>query len=98
MVILIIIFLYAFNVTSLIKSHVTSNNDFPTNTTLYFSNPTAIQLDNKDILVIHQNGIVLCDPDFTKIKKLIEEFPEENKISATELPQVYIKNTTMVIL
>ena len=57
-------------------------NDFVYNAYLYFSFPTAIELKNKDILVVHQFGVTVCDSTFKHIKKNVYDFSlEEEQIS-----------------
>ena len=57
-------------------------NDFVYSAYLYFSFPTAIELKNKDILVVHQFGVTVCDPTFKRIKKNVYDFSlEEEQIS-----------------
>ena len=52
---------------------------------LKFKYPTAITLANKNIFVIEENGIHICNPDFSSITKTIESFnTEEDKISNTD--------------
>ena len=56
--------------------------DFVYNAYLYFSFPTAIELKNKDILVVHQFGVTVCDSTFKHIKKTVYDFSlEEEQIS-----------------
>ena len=56
-----------------------------TNSYHYFSFPTAISLKNKDILIIHQLGVTVCDSTFKHIKKNVYNFAsEEEQISNEE--------------
>ena len=50
---------------------------------LYFSYPTALNLKNKRILVVHQDGITICDDNFTEIIKNVTTF-SSNKLNNEE--------------
>ena len=57
---------------------------FQINSYLYFLFPTAIELKNKDILVIHKLGVTVCSQTFKQIKKNVYEFASEEQISSEE--------------
>ena len=61
------------------------SNTFQADSKLKFKYPTSITLANKNIFVIEENGIYICDPEFTEIKKTIKSFnTEEEKISTLD--------------
>ena len=47
---------------------------------LYFAYPTAITLKNGNIFIVHQDGITICDANFTKIIKNVTTF-SSNKLN-----------------
>ena len=52
---------------------------------LKFKYPTSITLSDKNILVVEENGIYICNPDFTTIKRAVKTFSNaEDKISSLE--------------
>ena len=51
---------------------------------LKFKYPTSITLSNKNIFVIEENGIFICSQDFTSIRRTVETFYNEDKISSLE--------------
>ena len=60
-------------------------NTFQADLNLKFNYPTSITLSNKNIFVIEENGIHICDPNFTqKIKTVVSFDSDEDKISTPE--------------
>lgn len=58
----------------------------------YFSYPTSIALKNKEIFVIHETGITICDSTFRHIVKSVYNFTSEEQISNEDkLSKVSIK-------
>jgi len=56
-------------------------NTFQTDLKLKFNYPTSITLSNKNIFVIEENGIHICDSNFTKIIQTVVTFDsDEDKI------------------
>ena len=51
---------------------------------LYFNFPYAFELNNKNIFIIHQLGINICNSNFTEIIDTIVTFPESEKITTDE--------------
>ena len=59
---------------------------------LYFSFPTAITLNNGNILVIHKTGVDICNPLFTEIIQNIMNFATDEQITdENKLAQVSIE-------
>ena len=61
-----------------------------TNSALYFSFPTAIALGDKNIFIIHQTGVTICDPKLTTIKKNVIDFASNEQISESTLSTISI--------
>ena len=77
--------LYIFSLLILLNYSI---NSYP-----YFSFPTAIALNNKNIFVIHETGITICDKTFKNIIKNVYNFTTEEQISTEEkLSKILIKN------
>ena len=55
---------------------------YESNSELNFKYPTSINLYNKNILVIEEKGIYVCDPELNTIIKEIQIFSENEKISS----------------
>ena len=55
---------------------------YESNSELNFKYPTSISLYNKNILVIEEKGIYVCDPELNTIIKEIQIFSENEKISS----------------
>ena len=53
--------------------------------TLSFTYPTAVTLQNGNIFVIHQTGISICDPSYSTIIEDIYVFPSGKQISAPDI-------------
>ena len=60
------------------------SNIISTNSKLAFKYPTSIALENKNIFVIEENGIYICDPNLNEKVKTIITFSETEKISSPE--------------
>ena len=61
------------------------SNILQSNAELNFKYPTSISLENENIFVIEENGIYICNSDFTEIIKKVKSFDtEEEKISTLE--------------
>ena len=52
---------------------------------LSFKFPYAFKLKNKNIFVIHQLGISICDNDFKEIIRNEEIFPDSERITTDEV-------------
>ena len=61
-----------------------------TNSTLYFSFPTAIILQDKNIFIIHKTGVSVCDPKLEIIKKNVIDFYDDKQISEADLSTISI--------
>ena len=59
---------------------------------LQFKYPTSTLLKNKNILVIEENGIFICDNSFTNIVNTIKSFTEDDKITLEKLSTVILIN------
>ena len=51
---------------------------------LSFQYPYAFKLSNKNIFVIHQSGVAVCNPDFTEILSEQVSFSDSEKINTDE--------------
>ena len=60
------------------------SNIIRTDSKLAFNYPTSIALENKNIFVIEENGIYICDPNLNEKLKTIKTFSETEKISSPE--------------
>ena len=60
------------------------SNIISTDSKLAFNYPTSIALENKNIFVIEENGIYICDPNLNEKLKTIKTFSETEKISSPE--------------
>ena len=66
---------------------------------IYYTYPYGITLSNKNIFIIHQLGVDVIDPLFTKISKKVMVFTEDEKISTEdELSKVEIKYKNQYII
>ena len=77
-------FLFFSNPSKIIVFIIFIVTHFQINSYLYFSFPTAIELKNQDILVIHKFGVTVCDSTFKRIKKNVYEFNPEEQITTEE--------------
>ena len=69
------------------------------NSVLSFTYPQATTLKSKNILVIEQNGIHICDSTFNNIIQTLHTFPEEDRITTvSKLSKILIKKSSYVIL
>ncbi len=85
-------FLFFSNPSKIIVFIIFIVTHFQINSYLYFSFPTAIELKNQDILVIHKFGVTVCDSTFKRIKKNVYEFNSEEQITTEEkLSRILIK-------
>ena len=57
---------------------------------LYFAYPSAITLNNGNILIAHQDGITICDANFTKIIKNVVIFSPKILNNEVDLYKVSI--------
>ena len=62
------------------------------NEILQFKYPTSTLLRNKNILVIEENGIFICDNSLSKINNTIISFTEDDKITLEKLSTVILIN------
>ena len=51
---------------------------------LYFNYPYAIKLDNNKIFVIHQEGVTICNENFTESEERVITFCENERITSDE--------------
>ena len=58
---------------------------------LYFAYPTALSLKNKQILIVHEEGITICDENFTTIIKNVTTFSPNKLNSEDHLYKVSIE-------
>lgn len=63
--------------------------------TLSFSYPTSIILENGDIFVIHKTGITITDPTYSQIKSNVRDFSyEDEQITESTLSKISISKFT----
>ena len=55
---------------------------------LHFTYPNAITLKNKNIFIIHKDGITICDANFTTIIKNIITFSSTEKLLENDLHMI----------
>ena len=66
---------------------------------LSFIYPQSTTLKNKNILVVEEKGIYICDPSFSNVIEIVHTFSEEDKItSQSKLSKTLIKKSSFVIL
>jgi hypothetical protein len=66
---------------------------------LSFIYPQSTTLKNKNILVVEEKGIYICNPSFSNVIEIVHTFSEEDKItSQSKLSKTLIKKSSFVIL